>query len=105
MENDINQIRKSVEDIYRLMETLVALQRENHQCCRALAVPVEQAVPEQHYTRKGAAAFLLVHPRSVTRYRKSGRLPAVQSEANGMQIRYRENDLKACYFWKWGKHP
>ncbi len=61
--------------------------------------------PEKLYNRKEAAAYLLVHPRSVTRYRLSGKLKAVYADGNETQIRYREEDLKGCYFWKWGKQP
>ena len=65
---------------------------------------VEPPEPDEKlYNRKGAAEFLLVDPRTVTRYRVSGKLRFVYNE--GDQIRYRESDLAACYFWKWGKRP
>ena len=63
-----------------------------------------EAMPPEHlYNRKEAAAFLLVDPRSVTRYRTSGKLKHVYNENE--RIRYREEDLQACYFWKWGRWP
>lgn len=91
------------------MEELVALQRNNPQCCRTVALPTpeppvpEPLQPEYLHNRKEAAAFLLVDPRSVTRYRKAGKLAAVYTENN--RIRYREEDLEACYCWKWGRRP
>ena len=93
--------------MHRLMEELVALQRDNPQCCRAVTRPEpetpEPPQPERLYNRKEAAAFLLVDPRSVTRYRKSSKLKHVYNGND--RIRYREEDLQACYFWKWGKRP
>lgn len=109
MEKDISLIRVTLTDIHRLMEELVACQSADRQCCRAVTMPLPQAdshgpePDEKLYNRKGAAEFLLVDPRTVTRYRVSGKLRFVYNE--GDQIRYRESDLAACYFWKWGKRP
>lgn len=100
--------------MHQLMETLVALQTENHQCCRAVTLPDAallpqkpeepiEPVPEILYNRKEAADFLLVDPRTVTRYRINGKLRFVRNDDG--RIRYRREDLHACYFWKWGKKP
>lgn len=116
MEKELYRIRAAVENIHRLMEVLVAQQVDGHQSRRAAALTlhIEESVvdqpalpskpePETLYNRKEAATFLLVHPRTVTRYRISGKLRVVHNEDN--QIRYREEDLNDCYFWKWGKRP
>lgn len=114
MKKKLTRICRVVEDMHQLMETLVALQKENHQCCRAVTLPevampvsqpAEPAEPEPEIlsNRNEAAAFLLVDPRTVTRYRINGKLRFVLNEDN--RIRYREEDLSDCYFWKWGKRP
>lgn len=117
MEKELSRIRRAVENMHQLMEALVALQRESNQCCRAVSLPqappvsqsTEPAGPDRSaeceplYNRNEAAAFLLVHPRTVTRYRISGKLRFVRNADN--QVRYGEEDLKDCYFWKWGKRP
>lgn len=59
--------------------------------------------PPTLYSRKEAAAFLLVHPRTVSRYRATGKLQAVRDDDN--RTRYRQEDLEACYRWKWGTNP
>lgn len=59
--------------------------------------------PPTLYNRKEAAAFLLVHPRTVSRYRATGKLQAVRDDDN--RTRYRQEDLEACYRWKWGTNP
>lgn len=67
------------------------------------AIPTRPTGPDKLYNRNEAAAFLLVDPRTVTRYRINGKLRFVLNEDN--RIRYREEDLNDCYFWKWGKRP
>jgi len=113
MEKDLSHIRRAVENMHHLLETLVALQKENNQCCRVVVLPQPKSVaqpiaqpesePEILFNRNEAAEFLRVHPRTVTRYRLSGRLRVVHSDGN--QLRYRQGDLSDCYFWKWGKRP
>lgn len=103
MEKDLSHIRRAVENMHHLLETLVALQKENNQCCRVVALPQPESGPEILFNRNEAAEFLRVHPRTVTRYRLSGKLRVVHS--NGNQLRYRQGDLSDCYFWKWGKRP
>lgn len=114
MNNELYRIRKAVENVCQLMEMLVTLQQTDHKCCREVSMPAEAAAAQQHvapaapvpeilYNRKAAADYLLVHPRTVTRYRACGKLLFVYNEDD--QIRYRESDLATCYFWKWGKHP
>ncbi|MFB2121220.1 helix-turn-helix domain-containing protein [Parapedobacter sp. 2B3] len=109
MKKDISLIRETLMDIHRLMEELVALQSADRQCCRAVTMPLPQVDPhgpepdEKLYNRKEAAELLLVDPRTVTRYRASGKLRFVYNDDN--QIRYRESDLEDCYYWKWGKRP
>lgn len=72
---------------------------------RKAAEPLTPASPtdEPLYNRKEAAVFLMVDPRTVTRYRLGGKLRFVYNEDS--KIRYREDDLSDCYFWKWGKRP
>lgn len=65
--------------------------------------PSEPAAPEMLRNRNEAAEFLLVDPRTVTRYRIKGKVRFVLNDDN--RIRYREEDLSDCYFWKWGKRP
>src|SRR5690606_10293744 len=69
--------------------------------------PSETAAEEPQatplYNRKEAAEYLLVDPRTVTRYRINGRLGFIQ-DGDG-RIRYPEDALKACYHWKWGRLP
>lgn len=100
--------------MHRLMEALVALQKESNQCCYAVSLPeaatpvsqpagTNESVPETLYNRNEAAVFLMVDPRSITRYRISGRLRFIYDDNN--RIRYREPDLEDCYFWKWGRRP
>jgi len=109
MEKDISLIRVTLTDIHRLMEELVARQSADRQCCRAVTMPLPQIDPckpepeEKLYNRKAAAEFLLVDPRTVTRYRVSGKLRFVYNDDN--RIRYRKEDLEDCYYWKWGKRP
>lgn len=114
MEKELSSIRRTVESMHQLMETLVARQGKNYQCCRAVTLPdpallpqkeeePTEPVPEILFNRKEAADFLLVDPRTVTRYRISGKLRFVLNDDG--QIRYRREDLHACYFWKWGKKP
>ena len=64
---------------------------------------MEPPEPDVLYNRKEAADLLLVDPRTVTRYRINGKLAFVHNEAG--RIRYRKEDLQACYRWKWGRHP
>ncbi|WP_257670469.1 helix-turn-helix domain-containing protein [Parapedobacter tibetensis] len=47
MEKELSRIRKAVENMHQLMETLVALQKDNHQCCRAVDLPVAQTTAQQ----------------------------------------------------------
>lgn len=68
-----------------------------------MPAPADTAVSQALYNRKEAAAFLLVHPRSVTRYRLEGKLLFVRNDDS--RIRYRREDLQACYLWKWGSTP
>lgn len=68
-----------------------------------ITVDPEEPIPDTLSNRKEAADFLLVDPRTVTRYRVKGKPRFVLNEDG--QIRYRTEDLHACYFWKWGKKP
>ncbi|WP_262249122.1 helix-turn-helix domain-containing protein [Parapedobacter soli] len=114
MEKDIYLIRETLTDIHRLMEEFVMLQSADRNCCRAVTMPdaallpqkpeePTESIPETLSNRKEAADFLLVDPRTVTRYRINGKLRFVLNDDG--QIRYRREDLQACYFWKWGKNP
>lgn len=47
MNANIEQIRKTVDDIHRLMGLLVALQSNDRQCCRAAAFPEITPEPGQ----------------------------------------------------------
>lgn len=58
---------------------------------------------EKLFNRKEAADYLKVDPRTVTRYRVKRRLCFVRNDDN--RIRYREEDLNDCYYWKWGRRP
>lgn len=100
--------------MHQLLETLVALKQDSNQYCREVHMPAPgtadrppaepaQSEPENLYNRKEAAAYLLVDPRTVTRYRVDGKLRFVSKDND--KIRYREEDLNDCYFWKWGKRP
>jgi len=97
--------------LYELIkEDLRPFIREAHEYIRErrngreqpLMEPVSPA-DEHLYNRKEAADFLLVDPRTVTRYRINGKLRFVRNDDG--RIRYRREDLHACYFWKWGKKP
>lgn len=83
------------------------LLRKKMDVIRGLFTPrpplAEQFAGEKLYNRKEAAAFLLVAPRTVTRYRAEGKLAFVRSRKG--QIYYREADLRECYFRKWGRQP
>lgn len=63
----------------------------------------EENVADVLFNRKAAAEYLLVDPRTVTRYRLEGKLRFIYNEAG--KIRYRQKDLDDCFFWKWGKRP
>ena len=116
MKSELYRICMAVENMHELLETLVARQQRNPQCCRAVCLsdaeaaglaPSETAAEEPQatplYNRKEAAEYLLVDPRTVTRYRINGRLGFIQ-DGDG-RIRYPEDALKACYHWKWGRLP
>ena len=107
MEKDITVIRESVVAIHQLLEELVTSQKDDCRYCRTVPMPEVPAQtddatpPDTLFDRKAAAEYLLVDPRTVTRYRVDGKLRFILNEAG--KIRYRESDLEDCYFWKWGK--
>ncbi|MFC3198269.1 helix-turn-helix domain-containing protein [Parapedobacter deserti] len=97
----VSELQKQHHTLKQMLSCLMVLAGEKHPDSRAEhAEPVPE---EKLFNRNEAAAFLLVHPRTVTRYRTSGRLRFVHNADS--RIRYREEDLKDCYFWKWDKRP
>ncbi len=87
--------------IEALMEQLVAQQRQAPLCCRCVMLAVAPAaIPEEPtYNRFGAAKYLQKSERSVTRWRKAGRLGYVME---GNEIRYPESILDAFFPKIWG---
>lgn len=53
------------------------------------------------YNRKEAASYLLVHPKTVTNWRKRNILPATTQD--GKIPLYHEKDLDRCFEWHWGR--
>lgn len=106
MENNIYQIRLTVEDIRRLMEMLVAQPRFGA-CTVELSLPEktgdppEKALPaEERFSRAGAAYFLNKSERQVLRYRVSGRLLYAVDENN--RIYYQRSELERFFEELWG---
>lgn len=93
-------IKEDLRPFIREAHEYIRERRNGHD--QPLTEPASPA-DENLYNRKEAAAFLMVDPRTVTRYRIDGKLRFVYNEDN--RIRYREEDLSDCYFWKWGKRP
>lgn len=87
--------------IEALMEELVAQQRQAPLCCRCvtLAVAPEVMPEETTYNRYGASVYLEKSERSVTRWRKAGRLAYVME---GNEIRYPESILDSFFLKIWG---
>ena len=81
----------------------LAERRALHAVAPPSAQEAELPGPDVLYNRKEAAEYLLVDPRTVTRYRVDEKLRFIRTDTG--QIRYRESDLADCYFWKWGKRP
>lgn len=117
MEKDITKIRKTVEDMHRLMEQLVALQMDSVQCCRAVtmseatrkpAQPPEQDSPgpdalkacydeAELMTIKEAAAFIPACRTKLYEWRTLGVLHTVErSSRNKRLIR---TEVEAMHKW------
>ncbi len=102
MEKDSYHIRTTLEDIHRLMEELVALQRDNPQCCRAVALPLPEppvskpepeSPPREHYqeselmTIKEAIRYLRASRWKIDDMRRRGILQTLRDRRNVRLIR------------------
>jgi len=95
------ELQKQHHTLKQILSYLMALAGNTPPDC-----PAEHTEPprkQKLYNRKEAADYLLVDPRTVTRYRVKGKLSFIHDENN--RIRYPEDALKACYHWKWGHWP
>lgn len=105
MENNIYQIRLTVEDMHRLMQKLVA-QRTCGSCAVELSLqeneqPAPENLPaEERFNRAGAAYFLNKSERQVLRYRVSGKLSYGVDEKN--QVYFLRSELERLFEKLWG---
>lgn len=61
----------------------------------------DKDIQDNLYNRKEAAAYLLVHPKTVTNWRNRAILPA--TSGSGKNPSYHQKDLDRCYEWHWGR--
>lgn len=110
MEKDIYLIRKTVQHIAQLMETLVSQQGQHRARCRAVDLPghsVEKQCPEGGYaendlmTIKEAMAFIPVSRTKLYEMRKDGMLQTI--ERNSRQKRLLRSEVEAARTWSRNK--